>query len=355
VPVQPTPAPQPESQRPPSPPDDQGTPDFTTTIQEVIVPVTVVDRNGAFISGIRRDQFRLFDDDQEQNIWVEETYTPISLVILVQANADVEGLLPQVNKIGSMIGPQVIGEQGEASVIAYDARIRTLQPFTSDFTQIAQAIRKIQPGSTSSRMVDAVVEGARQLRTRPRDRRRIMLLIGETRDLGSESRTRETLRYLQLSNISFYSVNMSRLMTTLTAPPKPGRPDPMLPAMRSMPMNVPPTPTSVAQMRGTNGGRAEFVPLMVEIFRDIKAIFKSNPVELFTKGTGGAEFSFAGQRALEEALSRIGEELGSQYTISYQPNNRDKFGFHEIRVHVVGNPQVDEVRTRPGYWLGPVP
>ena len=63
---------------------------------------------------------------------------------------------------------------------------------------------------------------------------------------------------------------------------------------------------------------------MVELFRDAKAIFKDNPVEAFTKGTGGSEFGFHSQRTLEEAVQKLGEELHSQYFISYSPNNRDE-------------------------------
>ena len=49
----------------------------------------------------------------------------------------------------------------------------------------------------------------------------------------------------------------------------------------------------MAQTYGIGGGgRAEFIPLMVELFKDVKAIFKDNPVEVFTKGTGGTEYSF---------------------------------------------------------------
>jgi hypothetical protein len=73
---------------------------------------------------------------------------------------------------------------------------------------------------------------------------------------------------------------------------------------------------------------------------------KDNPVEVFTKGTGGSEFGFHGQRSLEEAIQRAGEELHSQYTISYDPNNKDEGSFHQIIVQAGG-------QTRPGYWLAP--
>ncbi len=330
-------------------------PTFTVGADYVSTPVLVFDRNGDYVAGIRPDQFRLFDNGKEQNINVDVTFTPISLVICVQANAKVEGLLPQVKKIGNLITPLVVGEQGEVALIAYDHRIRVLQDFTSDAALITERVKTITPGSSSSRMIDAVVEGTRMLRSRPRNRRRIMLVIGETRDVASENRGREALINLQLNNVLFYAVDMSRFVTTLTAPTPVGRPDTLPPAMRPLPPGVPATPTTVAQTYGTNGGRAEFVPLMLEIFRDVKAIFKSNPIEVFTKGTGGAEFGFHSQRTLEDAISKVGEELHSDYTISYSPNNREEMGFHEIVVDVVGRPDVKSVRARPGYWLAPKP
>jgi VWFA-related protein len=320
-------------------------------VEEVVAPVLVSDRSGGTVDGLRPDQFRLYDNGKEQNIHVDVTFIPISMVIAIQANANVEAILPKVSHIGSMIGPEILGNNGEASVVAYDSRIRTLQEFTSDPDKISLAVRKIVPGSTSNRMVDAVEEGIRQLRTRPKDRRRVLLLIGETRDLASEAKPRETLISLQVNNIAFYSVDMSRLISTLTAPQQPGRPNNLPPAMTSMPSMVAPTPTSVDQLYGTGDvGRAEFIPLMVEIFKDVKAIFKANPVELFARGTGGRQFSFFRQRGLEEAIEQIGAELHSQYLISYNPNNKLEGGFHEITAEVIGHPEY-RLQIRPGYWL----
>jgi VWFA-related protein len=87
----------------------------------------------------------------------------------------------------------------------------------------------------------------------------------------------------------------------------------------------------------------------VEIFKSTKAIFVDNPVEVFTKGTGGTEFSFGKQKGLEEAIEKVGNEIHSQYLISYAPNNTAEGGFHEIEVEV-NRPNI-KVRTRPGYWL----
>jgi len=341
------------------PPDAQTTaappelPGFNVTGLNVQALVTVFDREGAYVNNIRPEQFHLFDNDQEQNISVDMSYTPISLVLLIQANSHVEKMLPEVNKIGGLINAQIIGEQGETAVIAYDARIRTLQDFTTDPSKVTDAVKKIRPGSESNRMIDAVMEGTRLLRSRPRNRRRIMMLIGETRDLGSEGKAREALIGLSTANIVFYPVDMSRFMSTLTAPNKPPRPDTMPPAMHPpLPAGVPSTPGTVEQTYQI-GERAEFVPMIQEIYRDVRDVFIDNPVEVFTKGTGGTEYGFHSQRTLENALTDIGEQLHSEYTLSYPPNNKETIGFHAIRVEVQGHPEVKRIVTRPGYYLGP--
>lgn len=337
---------------------DQGAdiiPPFVVTTERVVAPVTVFSRDGGYVNGIQPQQFHLYDNSKEQNIDVDITYQPISLVVAIESSSHVEGILPQVQKIGNLIAPLVIGDQGEAAIMAYDSRIRTLQDFTSDPELITKAVKKVQPGSNSNRIVDAVVEGARLLNHQPPNRRRILLLIGETRDLGSESRAREALIDLQLANIVFYSVDMSRLVSTLTASPSQPRPMTAPPSSYPMPAGVPATPTTVAQTYGLEGGRAEFMPLMIEVLKDIKYVFKDNPMELFTKGTGGSEFSFYKQKGLDEAFEKIGEELHSQYLLSYNPNNKLEGGFHEIRVDVAGHPEVRRVQTRPGYWLAARP
>jgi len=330
---------------------------FVLGVDYVSTPAWVYDRDGNTISGLRPEQFRLFDNKKEQNIQVDVSFTPISLVICIQANSHVQQFIPQLRKLGNLVKPLLIGDQGEAAVISYHGSVNKLQDFTSDADLITAATAKIFPGSDSNRMIDAVSEATRMLRTRPRNRQRIILMIGETRDLSSETRLRSALMDIQVSNVIFYSVDMSRFITSLTAPPKPGRPDNRPPAMLTgnLPPFVPATPTTVSQATGgggANAGRAEFIPLLVELYRDAKSIFKDNPAEAFTKATGGMEFGFHSQRTLDDAIMKLGEQLHSSYMISYSPNNRDEAGWHEISVDVPGHAEVKRVQTRPGYWLG---
>jgi len=349
---------QPPAKQEPAPPVDlMQTNDLSTfrvTLQQVIAPVLVYDKKHNYVNGLQQDQFRLFDNDKEQSLTsVDVTYTPISLVVAIQANAEADKILPQVNKIGAMLKPIILGDQGEAAVIAYDHRVRLLQPFTSDTDDITKAIKGIKAGSASSRLIDAVEQSIYLLRNKPKSRRRIILIIGEGRDAGSQAHARETLEKLQLSNDVLYFVDMSHIIGMLTKPAPDPRPASQPPAaMGSLGGGHPSTPTTEDQTFGTDGYSADAIPLMLEIFRDVKNIFKVSTATLFTKGTGGEQFPFATSHGLEQAISAIGDELHSQYLITYTPNNLGDGGFHKINVEVVGRQYKCE--TKPGYFMSPI-
>src|ERR1017187_5383502 len=82
-------------QQPPQPqqPDpDQATTIFRGGVEQVQAPVLVFDRSGNYVDGLQPNQFHLFDNGKEQNINVDVTYQPISLVICLQANAHVDSI-----------------------------------------------------------------------------------------------------------------------------------------------------------------------------------------------------------------------------------------------------------------------
>lgn len=331
----------------------QEQPTFRTGVNIVVAPTTVTDRNGDFVGGLHPADFRLTDNGALQKIEVTTEYTPISLVIAVQSNVAAEPALDTVRKIGPMLKPLVVGEQGEVAVLAYDHQVQVMQDFTSDADKLEEAFQKLKPGSSSAVLNDAVIQASRMLSNRPPQRRRILLLIGEARDVGSAAKTRLALTDLQFDNVLVYSVNMNRLKNTLLAKPQPPRPDPLPPGARPGIPGTPNLPSYSAHTYGNAGNSANFIPVFVEIFKATKAIFVDNPIEVYTKWTGGKEQAFTSQRDLERAINEIGTELHSQYVISYTPSNRDEGGFHNIEV-LVDRPGV-KARTRPGYWIAAQP
>jgi VWFA-related protein len=297
-------------------------------------------------------QFRLFDNDKLQTIKVDEVVQPVSLVVAVQADSKVEAILPKVQKLGTMLLNMVAGEYGEVAVVGFDHNVKVLQDFTSDSDKITEGLKKLKPGSQNSALTDAVNESARMLDKRPKERRRVLLLVAESLDKGSEGRAREALTRLEFANVIVYALNISRLYSEFTSKPALPRPDPIPPGGRHVPAGAVNTPTTTAQMTGAPGYGMNFAPLLVEIFRSARAAFVDNPIEIYTQYTGGKEIGFVSQTDLERAVQNIGREVHNQYIISYNPNNKNEGGLHHIRVEVT-RPGL-EVRTRKAYWMAAV-
>jgi VWFA-related protein len=261
-------------------------------------------------------------------------------------------MLPAVQKMGALMHDLLVGQEGEVAMISFDHRVDLIQDFTRDPDKITAALATLSPGGQNSRLNDATQQAIRMLRNK-KDRRRVILLISETLDRSSESRPREIATELQVHNIDVFTVNISRVVTSLTARPERPRPDHLPIGARPRPGIVPNDPTVINQIGGKQGQGGDLVPVIVELFRAAKGIFVDNPAELYTEFTGGREYTFVSQKDLERALAAIGEEIRSQYLLSYSPNNKMEGGFHNIEVRVK-RPNL-KVRTKPGYWMAAVP
>jgi Ca-activated chloride channel family protein len=143
------------------------------------------------------------------------------------------------------------------------------------------------------------------------------VLIGESRDRSSETKLQDAITLAQRENVPVYALSYSAFLTAFTSKPE----------------NVPPP------------GPFD----LIGVFREIGRLGTANAAEAFARFTGGSHVSFLRQKSLEQAISRIGEELHSQYQLSFTSGAADS-EFHAIEVKVKNRPDLI-VRTRPGYWL----
>lgn len=320
--------------------------DIIVPVNVVIAPTTVLDKSGNYVNGLQLEDFTLTDNGKPQKVTQDVSYEPMSIVVAVQASSNLNDILPKIQRVGLLVGDLIVGQNGEGAVLAFDHRLRLMQDFTGEPAKIEEAMKKINPGSSNSRLIDAVVESVRMLRKRPSDHRRVLIMIAEKRDKSSEGKLREALTEAQFANVAIYSMDISSLVAHLTAKPLPPPPPPPIPVTaQHFPAGGAPTPTTVDQLYNTGN----FIPLFVEIFKSAKSLFVDDALDVFTRYTGGKEYSFVSQRDLEKITTALGAELHSQYLLSYTPNNIEEGGFHDIRV-TVNRPNL-EVRTRPGYWI----
>ena len=323
------------------------------TVRTVLVPTTVLDPDGhGYVNGILANEFQLFDNDRRQKISAEFTQLPMSVVLVIQANSEVEPFLPKLKKSGILLHGLVTGEGGDVAILGFDHRMQLLQDFTQDVDKLDDAMQKLTAGSSQARLVDAVLDADRMLKRHDvkNERRHVILLISRNVDKGSESHLEETVRQMQFDNVIVYCVDISKVLTALLKkmdypPPTNGRIPPE--AQPNLIGNGPRTETSNVQQQ--TGNLLNAVP---PIFRGIRDLFKKTPAEAFSYFTGGQMYSFATDKALENAITDIGKDLNSQYLLSYTPSTEtsEEPGFHSIKVDV-DRPGL-KVRVRPGYWWG---
>ena len=315
------------------------------SVSVVVAPVSVRQKNGEFVDDLTLGDFQLFDHNTLQNITADVRNEPLSLVVAVQKSTNMNELLPKIQHVGPMLNDILAGEDGEVALVAFDHRIQTMQDFTNETTKISEALKNIKPGSTNHAVIDAEMACIRMLRARPKDRRKVLLLIAEKRDRGSEARVREALEEAEFANVAIFSIDISSVIATLTGEAIPPRPPAIPTTAEHLPAGAALTPTTIEQ----NYYLGNTIPMFVDIFKGAKSLFVDDTLDVFTKFSGGTEYSFIGEKSLEKAVQGISREMHSQYLLSYSPNNQSVGGFHDIRV-VVDRPGL-EVRTRPGYYV----
>jgi VWFA-related protein len=356
----PAPATLPATKAEPPPPTTEpveqtptGSTTFSSTTRAVLVPTTVFDPDGhGYVNGLNAAEFSVFDNDKAQKVTAEFTQLPLSVVVAVQANSEIDPVLFKLRKTGLLIQGLVTGENGDAAILAFDHRLQVLQDFTHDPDKLNDAMQKLNSGSSSARMIDAIFQADHMLKQHdPRNvRRRVIVVLSRDIDKGSEGRLEETIRQMQFDNVIVYCVDINRAYTALMK-----KMDYPRPADGGIPPEAqgniaggmgPRNQTSAVQQNAYSNGMNAIPPM----YRYIRDLFKKSPAEAFTYFTGGKVYNFASEHAMEDAIGDIGKDLNSQYLLSYSPNDTNEPGFHTIRV-VVDRPGL-KIRTRPGYWWG---
>lgn len=340
------PTPDPKEQRV----EDASNPMFRSNVHYLLVPTTVFDPDGhGYVNGLNVGDFQVLDNGKPQRITSDFSQQPVSVVLAVQANSEVEPLLPEIRRAGVLLHGLVSGQEGDVAVLAFDHRMQVEQDFTADPDKLDDAMHKITSGSSTAALNDAVMQADLMLRQHDRQnsRRRVIVLMSRNVDRGSQIKLDEAIHRMQFDNVIVYCVDISKLKTALLN--KPGYPRPMNggipPEDTGNALNRPMSQTDA--LTQADGNWLNTVPPLA---RGIRDLFKRTPAEAYTYFTGGKIYSFSNQKGLEAAITDIGKDLNSQYLLTYALPQTSEPGFHTIKV-LVDRPGV-KVLTRPGYWSG---
>jgi VWFA-related protein len=325
----------------------------------VNTPVTVRDGRGEMVHNLEARDFQVTDNGVRQQIsHFDLGGDPISMVILIETSSRIEPLLPEIRKTGILFTQTVMGPSGDAAVVGFNDSVDKLQDFTANADLIENTIAHLGEGTSGSKLYDAMAVGVEMLSGRPQTtpdkpgRRRVLMILSEATDAGSEARLGEVLRQAQLANVTIYSVGLSTTRAEFQAKPKDTRPQITPPGTFPLPPQpgVPQTPTS----EENRYGNIDLMAAAVWAVQHIHDQVKDHALEVAATATGGEHLPTFKDRSIEKAIDEIGGELHSQYTLSYTPKGADTPGYHEIKVSIVRNDAKNlRVRARPGYYLVP--
>ena len=320
----------------------------------VNTPATVRNSKGEMIHDLEMRDFRIWDNGVPQQIThFDLGGDPLSFVVLIENSSQVEPLLPQVRKSGILISQTVMGPNAEAAVVLFNEYTETVQDFTTNGDVIDKAFTTLKTGVAGNKLYDSMARAVEMLSGRPEPtpdapgRRRVLLVIAEAKDQGSEAKLGEVLRQAQLANVTIYSVGLSTTRAELQAKPKDTRPHITPPGTFGRPPmpGTPQTPDNDAALYG----EGSLMDAVIWAVKHVKDELKDNPLEIATAGTGGAHLATFKDRSIENAIDAIGGELHSQYSLSYTPTGTGATGYHEIQITV--DKKNLKVRARPGYYV----
>lgn len=349
-------------------------PTFRSDSPLVVAHTTVKDTKGIYAMGLEPENFTLLVEGKPVKFDLDYSFVPISLVIVVESCGHCGAALKKIRKVGSLIQPLVTGERGEVALLSYADEVKQRQGFLRGADGITSSMATMKPAGRAAVLYDALATAVSLLEPRLRGRRGVILHIGERVDRGSRHSFKEVANLLEQNNILLYSVTYSRFKTAFTDREawKDGTEDsefrtkPEDGIMRNPPADAPyghpgaPQPNSTGAVITGSGAAPAPGPLSGPNPRgdtDLSALFQmlgdaasKNASRQLAELTGGEEESFNRQGALEKAVARIGEELHSQYLLSFRPPVMEAGRYYRLRV-VVNHPAEHRVRTRPGYWL----
>lgn len=318
------------AQTPPPAPAANQPSNIKVQVNEVIVPVTVTDEKGRFVSDLDQKDFRIFDEGKEQHIefFTRERSQPVVVGFLVDLSnasrlhwknyqdAAIElalNLLPGDKKFSGYL----IGYSNTADLL-----INT----TQDSEPIAEKLRKLKPGGGSA-LYDAIYMACtsrKLVNGEPFEPRRVVVVVGDGHDNSSKHTLNEALEVAQRNLVTIYGVSTVAFGFNNE------------------------DEKNLIRLAEETGGRVEY-PLQ-NVYSDVSGYLSTPSDEgnyALKVGTGGYASALA--TGMFKAISNVAGEITTQYILRYIPEGEDsKKVFRNINVKV-GLANV-KVRARKGYY-----
>jgi VWFA-related protein len=297
---------------------------FTAQGNLVRVPTLVRDASGALVSGLHVADFVIEDDGVSQPVHLDEgsDAEPVSMMIAVQCGRRAPREFGRMEGLASMLDPILSNPANEAAVLFFDKKLDLVQDFTSDGDKVEEQLKKLPWGDSGAAIMDAVAYSARLLGRRPEGRKRVLLLISETRDHGSKFTTLESaLGAINSNDVSIYTLPFAPYLSQ-----------------------------QLDDLRGSN--KTEWSPV-IDLWarmQELRQAMRKNIPQTLASITGGEYQLFLSRNGFEDHLIDFANHLHNRYELSFEPKDPHP-GLHQIRVRLRDGSSNATLLYRTTYWV----
>lgn len=301
-------------------------------VNEVIVPVTVTDDKGRFVSDLDLKDFKILDEGHEQKVqyFSREHNQPVVVGFLIDlSNATrLHWKTYQEAAIELVLNLLPGDKKYSGYLVTYGNEAELAANTTTDSEKIVEKLRKVKPGGGAA-LYDAIYMACQKRNIvdgEPYDPRRVLIVIGDGHDTASKKSLEEVLELAQRNLVTIYG--MSTVAFGFNAEGE----------------------KNLTRLAEETGGRVEY-PLQ-KLYSNV-AGYLSTPSDdgnyALAVGSGGYAAEISG--GIFRAVANIAGEVTTQYILRYTPEVDEKGEpkvFRNIKVAV--NLQNVKIRARKGYY-----
>jgi Ca-activated chloride channel family protein len=325
---------------------------FRTGVELINISATVTDGSGRFVSGLRKEDFVVYEDGELQNIThFNSERVPVSLGIVLDTSGSMAG-----DKFQHALDAlerfffDLLDPADEVFLYRFSGHPELVSEWTADRRAVMRALGRVSPGGGTA-MYDAIAE-AIPLAQSGRHRKKALVVISDGNDTNSRTNVGELKQMIRESEVLVYAIGIdgSAPSTTYGPPttggsfpqPRPPRlpipfPFPIPGRRRPFQMNAQGWPPQGRGGTWSSSSRDQRVN--VTALREL------------TDDSGGRTEIIRTSRDLDPATASVADELSRQYYLGYPARGLKDGRWHTIRVEVRN--QNHRVRARRGYVATP--
>ena len=286
----------------------------------VTIPVSVYDRNGIYIGGLQKTDFKIFEDGREQEIaYFGVSDKPFTVVLLLDTSPSTQYKIEEIQSAAIAFIDQ-LSQADQILVAEFDRKINVLTEFTNEREKLYKAIKKADFGDGTS-LYEAVDFSLRKRLNKIEGRKAIVIFTDGVDTTSKKANYDSTLDLAEESDALVFPIYFNTFFEV-------GRQQTRFP--------FPPVSSPI-------GTKASDYALGKQYLDELAAY------------TGGRIFQpDSTPGGLTRAFEGIADELRRQYNIGYVPESDGKPGQRkQIRVRV-NRPNLI-INSRDSYIVGSPP